>query len=735
MKHALALSALALAVSQAVYAQEATVAEPAGKADQETAATLGEVKVTGRAVSSEDESKRTYATGAATVTGKVPLKQKEIPNSVSVITRKRMDDQNLVTMGDAMQQVTGINVVNNDNMNNQYFARGYGMSVMYDGVASYNGMTPSHQFDLPLYERIEVLRGPSGLMRGSGEPGGVVNMVKKRPRSTPAASIVASAGSWNNYRLEGDVTGALNADKSLRGRIIAADEDRKYFFDHTHSKKWLGSGMLEYDFTSQTSASLSFSAQDHDVQAPYTGIPAYRNLVDPNNGVYPLMDVARSTYNVPDWNRMRYQTKETTLGLEHKFDNQWLIKTVVNHRKQYRNYKYAYVWEGVDPTANTVKYQIMQGDDDYTRDGADIFANGPFVLLGRTHNLLVGYNAELYWNLSHSGRSATINNVTYGDLTPLAEQFFANTSGSESETRQSGLYSQARFSITDPLTLMLGARTTTFKIKTRNVAPSAQTAWKDGAKANNQLTPFAGLVYDLSKEVSLYTSYSDIFVPQTQLKADGSTLDPRTGRQYELGSKGEFFDGELQASLAWFNIRDKNRLYADPAYPTQSFFLNAGEVESKGWELEASGKPLPRLDVMVGYTRLMTRYLADRPNNTQGTAFQGKTYSIQTPEHQFKVWGNYRCDEAGVLSGFSIGLGMQANSAAQSTRGWRDQLLNPGYAVVNGNVAYQIDKKTTLTLQVNNLFDRKYYASVGTPSNYNFYGEPRNYNLVLRANY
>lgn len=158
-----------------------------------------------------------YKAALAGVASKVPLAPRQIANSVSVLTHQQIEDQNLISMPEALQQVTGINVIANDTASAQYYARGYGLGVMYDGVTSYNGMTPSHQFDLPLYERIEVLRGPAGLMRGVGEPGGVVNLVKKRPRKDFAFSWAAGAGSWDNYRLEGDLTGPLNQDGSLRG--------------------------------------------------------------------------------------------------------------------------------------------------------------------------------------------------------------------------------------------------------------------------------------------------------------------------------------------------------------------------------------------------------------------------------------------------------------------------------------------------------------------------------------
>ena len=666
----------------------------------------------------------TYKPEEATVAGKVPLALREIPNSVSVITRQQMDDQDMITMGDAMQQATGITVVANDTTNNQYWSRGYGLGVMYDGVPSYNGMTPSHQFDLALYERIEVLRGPAGLLRGVGEPGGLVNLVKKRPEDTFHLAWTATAGSWSNYRAETDITGPLNADKTLRGRLVLTDEDRGYFYDRTHGKKWVGLGALEYAPTAQTTFSLSYAAQDQNVKAPWSGLPVY--LADPVTGIYPLLDVPPSTNPRPDWGRMRYHTEETSLSAEHRFDNKWLVKARVSHRTRNQYYNYGYTSSALNPVTNLISYSSQAGDYDETRDGLDIYANGPFELFGRTHNMLFGFNSEVYENAGQSGTGQRWNDVPFGDLSTVVKPDIPYTSGSDSKTTQSGFYSQLRLSLADPLTMVLGGRVSTFKAKSRSIAPSPETAWQDGAKANNKITPYAGILYDLTKEITLYASYSDIFVPQTQLKVDGSTLNPRIGRQFEVGSKGEFFDGKLGASLALFNIRDRNRAYADPDNPT--FYLNAGEIESKGWELEVTGKPVRGLDLTAGYTRLTTRYLKDKAN-------EGLPYSIFSPKNQFKLWANYRFGNDSALSGLSAGIGVFAQSRSQSTRGVRDRILNGGYAVVNGRIAYQINKNYTVSLLINNLLDRKYYASVGTTNTYNFYGEPRSFMLTLRANY
>lgn len=690
--------------------------------------TLPEVVVTASAETG-------YKAEKATVAGKVPVLLKEIPNSVTVINRKQMDDQNMNSVWDALQQISGITLISNDTASTQHFSRGFGVAFSYDGIPSMNnisnknsvpGISSSHQFDLALYESVEVLRGPAGLLKGTGEPGGTVNLIKKRAKDQFGMSFATSVGSWNNYRLDGDVTGPLNESKTLRGRLVVSEEDRDYFYDHTHSNKLLGMGVLELDVSPQTTLSLSFNAQNADVRAPWQGLPTYDT--PDANGHYPLLNVDPSTHHVPDWGRLRYETEEVSAGAEHRFDNKWVAKLAFNHRTQNQYYKYAYTSSGLNQASNLIQYRSLQGDADQVRNGLDLYATGPFELMGRKHNLLLGFNWETITRTGRSGLGPTVNNVYFGDTSALTEPSITYSSGTKDAWEQQGLYSQLRLNLADPLNLILGGRSSTFKAKTKTISPSPETDWADGAKSKDRFTPYAGLTYDLNKEITLYGSYANIFVPQTQKKTGGGVLDPRTGLQYEIGSKGEFLDGKLGASLAWFDVRDKNRAYADPNDLSGTLFLNAGEIESTGWELEATGKPMPGLELMASYTYLTTKYLSDRTN-------QGKTYSIFTPKDQFRIWGNYRFATDSSLNGVSVGLGVIANSKAQSSRGWRDEIVNSGYAVVNGRIAYQIDKNYSLNLAINNLLDKKYYASVGTWNTYNFYGEPRSFTLTLRGSY
>ncbi|MBP7339770.1 TonB-dependent receptor plug domain-containing protein [Niveispirillum sp.] len=201
----------------------------------------------------ETDGTGSYTSSAATLMGKEAVSIKEIPSSVSVITRQVMDDWNMVTLYDALSQATGVTAIPNDGTQAQYNSRGYGMNAMYNGIPSYNALSGNQQFDLSIYDRVEVLRGTAGMLMGTDpNPGGTVNMVTKRAKADFAATGTVSYGSWDNFRAMADVTGAVNAEKTLRVRAVASGQWRDYFYDHSDSNKQVGYLTAEYDIGEAT---------------------------------------------------------------------------------------------------------------------------------------------------------------------------------------------------------------------------------------------------------------------------------------------------------------------------------------------------------------------------------------------------------------------------------------------------------------------------------------------------
>ena len=659
----------------------------------------------------------TAYTQPLSVAGKEPLSPREIPQSVSVITQQRISDQNLKTVPDALNQVTGVTVIANDSTQSQMRSRGYSLGVMYDGIPAYSSLSGVQQFDLDIYDRVEVLRGPSGIFTGTDSPGGVVNLVRKRAKDKFALTGSASVGSWDNYHVALDVTDALNESGSVRGRAVMSFTDKDYFYDKTHTERWLGYSTLEWDLNADTTLSLSAAIQKDDTPATSYGLPAW------SDGR--LMNVSRSTNPIADWAESRWDTQEYTAGLEHQWNNGWLMTARVSQRLQDFYFKDGYVSSSVDINSQTTSYGRMERDYEYKRTAVDLYATGPLALFGRSHTLLVGYNAESY-NSSYAGVNATTaTGIPFGQSEQVPDFNLPYDRGGETETTQSGFYSQVRLSLADPLTLVLGGRLSDYKEKSRSIAPATPSAWSEGSRVSDEFTPYGALLYDFSESTSAYLSRSDIFIPQSRETYAGGMLDPREGSQTEVGLKSEFFDGQLQASIAWFRLQDSNRAYQDPNHV--DYYLNAGEVESKGWEIEISGQPSPYYEIQAGYTLLETKYLTDSWN-------QGEVFTTWEPRHTLKLWG-VRHFRSGSLQNLSLGLGVNTVSGSSAGTGSWAIRSQDGYSIVNAMARYPLNRNVTLSMNLNNLTDQTYYTRLGGWNTYNTYGEPRNISLTLQASY
>lgn len=656
-----------------------------------------------------------YTSPVITWGGKMPVPILDIPNSVSVITRQRIEDQNLVTVESALREVTGVTVTSWDGATSQIRSRGYTLEGSYDGIPAFGALSAFQQFDLAIYDRVEVLRGPGGIFQGSGQPGGVANFVRKRGRDTFGGSVALSAGSWSNFRGEADVGGPLNREGSLRGRVVVSAQQRDYFYDVADSRKNLVHATLDQDLGTATTLSLSVTRQKDDVM-PYMGLPAYTDQH--------FLDVPRSTYVYPAWVIQKWDKDAVTLDLEHAFAGGWSLKARASRQTLDWYYKDSYPTGGVDRATGTVaSYARRQSDNDETRRALDVFVAGPFQLWGREHQAMVGANYEEYESTTRWGQGTPVRAVPIAAPDVVTDVPIAYTSGSNDITRQSGLYGQLRLAVTDRLTAVAGGRWSDFTTKSRSVSPRPLTRWVDGAKAHGEFTPYAGAVYHFTENLTGYGSYADTFIPQTQRQVSGQAIDPRIGRQMEVGAKTRLRDGALNLSAAVFRTRDVNRAYPDTANP--GFFLQAGKVEVKGWELDAGGSPLPGLDLTAGYTQLRTEYVQHQ------TLPEGTPFTLFEPRHTFKAFANYRF-QSGVLDGFSIGGGAQVSSGilGSGVEGLREQR---GYAVASLHAGYRFTEALRLTVAVNNLFDRHYYDRVGGLNTYNTPGEPRNVMVTLRS--
>ena len=368
--------------------------------------------------------------------------------------------------------------------------------------------------------------------------------------------------------------------------------------------------------------------------------------------------------------------------------------------------------------------ETVDGDFRVRTRNYDLFLATPLQVAGRTHQLLVG--------ASHNEGKSWDGNYAYGPSLPfnLLQPHYdlaypdIRLPGFTSivTRRENALYGQAQIGLTDTVKLLAGGRLSWAEVVTRSTSTGAVTASADPGR---QFVPSLALMWDFHPQYTGYASYAETFVVQSQLTAAKQLLAPRTGKQVELGVKGEFLHKRLQAHAALFRIIDENRAITDPV--VANAYIAGGRVRAQGFETEVSGQLQPGWDIVAGYAYNDTRYLQ------APVAQQGQVFSPVTPRHSVNLFTRYAFTSP-ALRGFSVGGGMTYRSEFFAQSGAL-RINAPGYAVFNAQVGYQINDHLSLNLSVDNLLDKTYYEKVSGISRQNFYGEPRRVTVALKARY
>ncbi|CDG53392.1 MULTISPECIES: TonB-dependent siderophore receptor [Halomonadaceae] len=677
---------------------------------------LSTVEVTGaRLPYGMTENSNSYTSESATI-GLFSQSVKETPQSVSVVTRERLDDQGTTSLAEAMRNVTGVTV--NEYGGNQYTikARGYNIdSFLIDGSPVQDvgsAWESAGVFDTALLDRIEVLRGPAGILHGSGEPSGTINLVRKRALAESQASVSLSAGTNNAYRGAVDVTGSLDNKGRVRGRFVGVYDDRDSFIDHVYSDNQIGYGTLEFDLSPETTLSMGVTVQDEEFR-PHSGLPAY------SDGTLPNVD--RSTYLGSDWDKQTGDAQRYFIELEHRLANGGEITFKANRLNRDANLRKSS--EGVltadKGTGDFGIRQIAWGlekQDDYI----ETQVSSPFQLAGASHEAVFGasyQNSEVSNEWVYGAPQYLPQNL-YDPIHNRTEPDFDGTPGrTELNIEQHASYGQLRFNILDDFTLALGGRINWWE--TNNFL-GGETSGDDGT----EFIPYAGLIYRLNEELNLYTSYTGIFAPQTAVGTDGDPIKPREGEQYEAGIKGSHSEGNLNWHAAVFRIEDTNRAYTDPNNP--GFSIPIGEAKSEGFELEVSGQLLPRWDISAGYAYTQTEFVRDASS-------EGLTLSPDTPEHNFNLWSRYRFSDA-PDQGWRIGAGVNTVSSIYAESG-DTRFEQGGYTTVSAMLGYRVNENLDVSLNGNNLTDKEYYSTVRGTTKHNYYGAPRNFIMTVEYDF
>lgn len=687
---------------------------------------LGATSINSRLLGETTEGTGSYTTGVTSTATKMNLSIRETPQSISVITRQRMDDQQLNSVTQVLNQTPGITMSQDGGLRYNIYSRGSAINTyQLDGVTTtqenQTRNMPSTLLDMTLYDRVEIVRGATGLMTGAGEPGGVVNLIRKRPTREFKSHIQATVGSWDYYRSEADVSGPLNESGDLRGRLVAAKQKNGSFRDWYKEEKDILYGVLEADLNEDTL--LRFGVDYQKFKG--TGSPGVPLMFTSGKQT----DFSRSTSSGARWMYDELETTNYFMAAEHRFANDWQLKLAANYMTSDRdNYNGSYqtstgrAW--LNEATGEARMLRYNAEADQTQRGMDLTLQGPFSLFGRTHEFITGFNYQNYKN-DHTGYDVGISFVNFNDWDNyLPRPGDTGTVGEilNIKSSQRGTYGAFKFNVMDDLNVIVGARTSDYDYD-YYYWPSAVSTTK--MHERGEITPYAGIVYDLTPEQSMYVSYSDIFKPQSSRDSNGTVIGPVVGGNYEVGWKGEFYGGRLNASTALFLVKRDNLAVADGSETVagtvgEQAYKAAKGTETKGIDMELSGEVLPGWQVMAGYSHARTE---DADGVRQLTQLSMDT---------FRFWNTYRLQ--GDWNKLTVGGGVSWNSGTSlyySTL--KARAKQDDYAVASLMARYQVTDNLAATLNLNNLFDEKYYSGIG--GSVGHYGDPRNASLNLRYDF
>jgi len=687
-------------------------------------AALAPVEVTGRRMGEATEGTGSYTTGATSAATGLGLSLRETPQSVTVITRQRLDDQALNSLGRAVTQAPG--VLSNPTGAGvggyaSIYARGFQLkSYQIDGLVtptdawSSNGLQGNSSLDTAIYDSITVVRGAAGLLAGAGDPAGSVSLTRKRPTEDFQASLAQSLGSWDQRRTVADVGGPLNEAGTLRARVVGAYDEGGSWQDRYGYTRHVAYGVLEADLSERTMLTLAFerTGQNGHGAGAYTGF----DMAFSDGTRTPF---SRHDNALTDWSRYRNRHTGASLGLEHRFSADWQAKLLYSHNKYHERYKSGYAGVGVPDPDGFSDLSFRSTEQDTRVDALQAQVNGRYTLWGRRHDLVVGINGSSSRvrdpAFGNDWEADRVQTLTWQGKYPEPDWDALESPGSSTKTTQSGMWLATRLRATDRLSLIAGTRWSNWKIHEKDMETGEV---YDARKEHGVFTPYAGLVYDFAEQYSAYASYTEIFNPQSYQDADGRTLDPEEGKNYELGLKGEWLDGRLNASLAAFEVRKDNLAVQDGNRLTPTgdqAYAATDHTKGRGFELEIAGELAPGWHVQGGYTRMVTR------------DSDGNRLNADLPKHLFKLFATWT--PAG-LNRLTLGGGVtwQSKIYADWDPAFRHIYTQKSYAVVYLMGRYAFNDHLSLLVNVDNVFDRSYR----TDTSRHDYGPPRNIYATLK---
>ena len=706
--------------------------------------TLQTLEIVGRA-------RNDYNSDYSFSSSKIALKNMEVPQSISTVTKELLSDRQVFRMGDALKNVTGVSTTS---YYSHYSIRGVTQGWgNRDNNRLINGMTAFSSYITPPLtinlERIEVIKGPASITFASANAGGSINMVTKKPLSVNRKEVDLTIGSYGTIRSTLDFTGPLEKSKSLLYRLNLGYENSQSFRDLQGNKSYVIAPTISYVPNEKTRVNLELvftnTNSKLDRGQPIFGVKKGQSAdlrTTPINFAIGASNDYNKNINLTVMSSLSHQFSDKVgvnmAYMKHIWDEDLLEHRTANKFAQDKTGK-------AIPTL--VEMQISRREQKVYSDNFNAYFNVDFNLGKLKNKVVFGYDLSAFevsrnggWNRARgyrlkNGKTANkfdvnkiadyvtddkgnpVPNVPHFDLetpkylvTNLNDYIFQNREITPLHFMTNGIYLMNQMSYGNFI-LNLGIRQEWYLDKTNyNLKNEVVTR-------QHKLLKRVGAIYKASKNINVYTSYIEGFEVQTNAylgtTAYGGPFAPMSSKMFEGGLKTEWLKGKLNASIAYFNIHQKNVLTDDPNDSNELKKQGANQ-RSQGVELEVTGRILPNWQINAGYSFI------DANLKENGEKYRKEN----TPKHSFNFWTRYDVTR-GTLQNFGIGIG--GNYVGEKIA-WIDRSLTvPSYMVVDAAVYYKL-KKVQLAVNVGNVFNKTYWLGAfdytrlfpGTPRNVMF---------------
>lgn len=667
-----------------------------------------------------DPYNKSYTVTSSATATKTDTPIMETPVSIQVVPKAVMNDQKTTTIKDALENVSGVRPQSSMGLSNGFIIRGFRNGRVYRNglVANGIGIGEGAQFDSANLERLEVLKGPAAVLFGRIEPGGLINLVTKKPRDESYYSVEQRFGSYDFYRTEWDATDAITDDKSLSYRFSGSYQNNKSFRDFNFNDRVLVNPSLTWRPSDATEMSLEVEAIDEDYQVDRglfaignrpTPIPVSRSFIDPNDPV--------------DTN------SKVNLGfnLTHAFNEDWTLRNrflasfVHDNNISVKPANAFTVQQFLDPSAGNSAYlrNIFSQISDSETYTTNLDLTGNLELWGTKHQTLVGFDylraTGTYLTRGNfmapvPGLEIDIYNPKYG-IDPsfyanaLATPFPAGTNHSYFRDEWYGVYFQDHITLWDSLHILGGGRYD-WATTGRGRGDSFSAAEADlPSRRDEGFSPRVGILYQPWAWASVYGNWTTSFGANNGVTDSGATIDPEIGEQFEAGFKTELFDQRLTTTLAYYHLTKQNIMTRDFNSSDPFAVAAIGEARSQGIELDVTGQITDEFSLIGSYAFTDARITKDF------SGLQGNRLN-NVPEHSGSLWLKYDIHHYEPLNGLSFGVGVFAAGQRQGDDG--NTFALPGYARLDAftSYAYQLrGSRLIAQFNIRNLLDKTYYES------------------------